>query len=100
MSKEQFQFLIHFLNRIADDNRLNTSHVSLCFALIICWNQQRHKLPFRVSRRILMEYGKISSISTYHICIKDLTRFGFIRYAPSYNCYQGTLVTLLLKTDT
>ncbi len=46
-----------------------------------------------------MEYSKISSISTYHICIKDLTTFGLITYAPSYNCYKGTLVTLLIKRD-
>jgi hypothetical protein len=99
MSNEQFLFLIRFLNRIADEERLNTSHISLCFALIICWDQQRHKLPFKISRRIVMDYGKIGSISTYHICIKDLISFGLIRYAPSYNSYQGTLVTLLIKID-
>ena len=97
MSNEQFLFLMRFLNRIADDERLNTSHISLCFALIICWDQQRHKLPFKISRRIVMDYGKIGSISTYHICINDLISFGLIRYAPSYNSYQGTLVTLLIK---
>jgi len=97
MSNEQFRFLIRYLNRIADDERLNTSHISLCFALIICWNDQKHKLPFKISRRTLMSYGKIASISTYHICIKDLTSLGFISYAPSYNSYQGTLVTLLLQ---
>ena len=96
MSNEQFQFLIRFLNRMADDERLNTSHISLCFALIICWNDQKHKLPFKISRRILMDYSKIGSISTYHICIKDLISFGLIRYAPSYNSYQGTLVALLV----
>ncbi|GAC1312812.1 MAG: hypothetical protein NVSMB24_35020 [Mucilaginibacter sp.] len=99
MSNEQFQFLMRFLNRMADDERLTTSHISLCFALVICWDQQRHKFPFKISRRILMDYGKIASISTYHICIKDLISFGFIRYAPSYNSYQGTSVTLLVRRD-
>lgn len=46
-----------------------------------------------------MGYSKIGSISTYHICIKDLISFGFIRYLPSYNSYQGTLVMLLIKKD-
>lgn len=99
MSKEHIQFLMRFLNRIADDERLNTSHISLCFALIICWNDQKHRLPFKISRRTLMGYSKIGSISTYHICIKDLISFGFIRYLPSYNSYQGTLVMLLIKKD-
>lgn len=97
MSKEQFHFLMRFLNRMADDERLNTSHISLCFALIICWNDQKHKLPFKISRRILMDYSKIGSISTYHICVKDLISFGLIRYVPSYNSYEGTMITLLIK---
>lgn len=97
MSKEQIQFLMRFLNRMADDERLNTSHISLCFAMIICWNDQKNRMPFKISRTILMDYGKIASISTYHICIKDLISFGFIGYRPSYNSYEGTLVTLLIK---
>jgi hypothetical protein len=99
MSKEHFQFLMRFLNRVADDQRLNTSHISLCFALIICWNDQKHKLPFKISRRVLMDYGKIASISTYHICIKDLVTYRLITYNPSYNSYVGTLITLLTKSD-
>ncbi|CAN5267072.1 hypothetical protein BH09BAC6_BH09BAC6_20670 [soil metagenome] len=95
MSNEQFQFLMRFLHRMADDERLNTSHISLCFALVICWDQQRHKLPFTISRRTLMEYGKIASISTYHICIKELITFGYINYCPSYDSYKGSSVTLL-----
>jgi hypothetical protein len=97
MSNEQFQFLMRFLNRMADDDRLNTSNISLCFALIICWNDQKNKLPFKISRRVLMSYGKIASISTYHISIKDLISFGLITYVPSYNSYEGTLVTLLVR---
>ncbi len=99
MNNEHFHFLIRFFNKIANEERLNTSHISLCFALIICWDQQRHKLPFKVSRKVLMEYSKISSTSTYHICIKDLINFRLIKYAPSYNSYEGTLVSLLIKKD-
>lgn len=98
MSKEHIQFLMRFLNRIAGDERLNTSHISLCFALVICWNDQKRKQPFKISRKTIMDYSKIGSISTYHICIKDLISFGLIRYTPSYNSYQGTLVTLLIKS--
>lgn len=97
MSKEQSQLLMRFLNRIADDGRLTTSHISLCLGLVICWNDQQHKLPFKVSRKILMDYSKIGSISTYHICIKELISFGFITYGPSYNSYQGTLVAFLTE---
>jgi len=99
MSSEQFHFLMRFLNRMADDERLNTSHISICFAMIICWNDQKNKLPFKISRKTLMDYGKIGSISTYHICIKQLVKYGLITYSPSYNSYEGTQVTLLIKNE-
>lgn len=99
MSSEQFQFLMRFLNRLADEERLNTSHISLCFALVICWDQQRHKQPFKISRRVLMDYSKIGSISTYHICIKDLVNFQLIKYAPSYSSYEGTSVSLKIRIE-
>lgn len=63
---------MRYLNRIADDERLNTSHISLCFALIICWNDQKHKFTFKISRRILMSYGKIASISLGYFEMKFL----------------------------
>ena len=97
MANENFHFLIRFLNKMVNEQRLNTSHISLCFALIICWDQQRHRLPFKVSRKVLMEYSKINSISTYHLCIKDLINFQLIKYCPSYNPYEGTLVSLIIK---
>ena len=95
MNQVQFLFLIKLLKKMLNDDRLNTSHISLCFALIICWDQQRYKMPFKVSRKLLMEYSRISSISTYHICMKDLINFQMVHYVPSYNSYEGTLVTLL-----
>ena len=97
MSKSNFQLLMRFLNQLTIDERINTSHISLCFALIICWDQQKHKQPFRITRRVLMEYGKISSTSTYHICIKELIAYQLIAYEPSYDSYKGTLVSFLIK---
>lgn len=97
MNNMHFLFLIRFLNKMVNDERLNTSHIGICFALIICWDQQRHKMPFKVSRRTLMDYSKIASISTYHICIKDLMSYRLINYDPSYDTYRGTLVSLLIK---
>ena len=84
---------------MANAERLKTSYISLCFALIICRDEQRHKFSFKMSLKMLMAYDKIGSISTYHICIKDLISFGLISYRPSYDSYQGTWVTLLTKMD-
>ncbi len=97
MNGVQFKFLMQFIKRMANEHRLNTSHISLCFALIICWGEQNNEPSFVISRRLLMGYSKIASKSTYHICIKKLTIFGLITYNPSYNPCQGTLVTFLIK---
>lgn len=97
MNDVQFKFLMQFIKRMANEHRLNTSHISLCFALIICWAKQNYKASFVISRRLLMGYSKIASKSTYHICIRELTIFGLITYNPSYNPYHGTLVTFLIK---
>ena len=36
-------------------------------------------------RQELMEMAKIIGLATYHRCIRDLDRFGYIRYQPSFN---------------
>jgi hypothetical protein len=71
MNISHLQF-ITIINRMSNEARLNTSYISLCFALILCWTQQKHKPSFTISRKILMAHSKIASKSTYHICIKDL----------------------------
>jgi hypothetical protein len=40
----------------------------------------------------MMKGSKIASKATYHKCIKELQRLGFLDYQPSFNPYSGTLV--------
>jgi hypothetical protein len=42
----------------------------------------------------MMKASKIASKATYHKCIKELQRLGFIDYLPSYNPYAGTTVII------
>ena len=78
--------------RLKQDQRLFASHSNLYYALFICWQQCGCINPFQVSRRMLMSYSNISSIATYHKCIKDLHAFGYIVYCPSYHPVNGSSV--------
>ncbi|MEQ9217921.1 MAG: hypothetical protein RLO17_07765 [Cyclobacteriaceae bacterium] len=76
------------------DTRLTPYHISLYMALFRRWNLNFFKNPISVSRDELMRLSKIGSVNTYTKCLKELDRFGFIRYEPSYNPHRGSLIYL------
>jgi hypothetical protein len=83
-----------FFQRVAADDRLNPTHVSLYMAIFQYWNAERFQNPVSISRQELMRISKISAKATYHKCIKDLHTFGYIQYLPSFNPFKGSLVYL------
>lgn len=87
--------LTGFFNRIAFENSLNPTHISLYLALFQCWNVNRFKNPIIISRDEMMKGSKIASKATYHKCIKELQRLKFLDYFPSYNPYSGTEVFMV-----
>lgn len=42
----------------------------------------------------MMKGSKIASNATYHKCIKELQRLGYLEYHPSFNPYSGTSITV------
>lgn len=87
--------LTGFFNRIAIENSINPSHISLYIALFQSWNVNRFKNPIIISRDEMMKASKIASKATYHKCIKELQRLKFLEYYPSYNPYSGTQVFMI-----
>lgn len=83
-----------FFQKVAVDNRLNPTHVSLYMAIFQYWNAERFQNPVSISRQELMRISKISAKATYHKCIKDLHNYGYIQYSPSFNPFKGSLVYL------
>ncbi|MEA4849900.1 MAG: hypothetical protein VB126_00400 [Paludibacter sp.] len=83
-----------FFQRVAADDRLNPTHVSLYMAIFQFWNAERFQNPVSISRQELMRISKICAKATYHKCIKDLHNFGYIQYLPSFNPFKGSLVYL------
>lgn len=86
--------LTGFFQKVAADDRLNPTHVSLYMAIFQFWNAGRFQNPVSISRQELMRISKICAKATYHKCIKDLHAYGYIQYLPSFNPFKGSLVYL------
>lgn len=77
---------------MAEDPRLNPSHVSMYLALFLIWNHHRFENPLSINRAELMKISKIGSKGTYHRCINDLHDWSYLRYEPSHNPLRGSLI--------
>ena len=86
--------LTGFFIRIASEETIYPTHISLYLALFQSWNVNRFKNPIAISRDEMMKTSRIASKATYHKCIKELQNMGFIDYLPSYNPYAGSEVIL------
>ncbi len=86
--------LTGFFEKVAIDNTLNPTHVSLYIALFQFWNCNRFRNPISINRDEVMRISKISSKATYHKCLKNLHSLGYINYEPSFNPFRGSHVIL------
>ncbi|WP_445749429.1 transcriptional regulator [Polaribacter sp.] len=86
--------LTGFFIRIASEETIYPTHISLYIALFQSWNINRFKNPISISRDEMMKTSRIASKATYHKCIKELQNMGFIEYLPSYNPYSGSEVII------
>lgn len=84
------QVLQDFLHRVREDARIGPSHISVFIALVYFSLDQQHASVSFYGRE-LMRVAKISS-RTYHQCMQELHRYGYIQYIPSYNPALGSVV--------
>ncbi|WP_157274804.1 hypothetical protein [Pedobacter sp. Leaf194] len=82
-----------FLCKAAEDQVISPTHISLFTSIVQCWASGGRMNPVVVTRKKLMRISKIRSTSTYHKCITDLSRSGYITYLPSFNP-SGSLILL------
>lgn len=92
---ERQERLSYFISRVASDERLKPTHISLYVALCHTWIMNRFQQGYNVSRSKLMMLSRIQSKTTYHKTISELVSMGYIRYRPSYHPITGSEVSLL-----
>lgn len=78
-----------FLRKFKGDRRLSHPHLSLYLALLV---KSQPGGAFRVNRKEVMAWARIGSRVTYHRCIRELDRWGYLYYLPSYDPACKSLV--------
>lgn len=78
-----------------EDNRLHTTHFALYMALFQFWNLNRFQNPMSISREEVMRLSKIGSKNTYTRCLKELDKWGYLIYEPSFSPLVGSKIHLL-----
>jgi hypothetical protein len=87
----------NFMEKVALDNRLLPSHVSLFTAIVHCIESKDDKGFLKVNRRRLMYFSKIKSVATYHKCMAELVAYDFIIYYPSFDPYRASRVLIKIS---
>jgi len=84
-----------FFERLAEDKRLSSYHISLYIALFQHWNANRFSDQFPISRTEVMQLARIGSANTYARSMKELANWGYIAYFPSSNLHSGSKVACI-----
>jgi hypothetical protein len=74
-----------FMERVQYDPRIGPLHISLYMAIIFCWARQGRPDRVLVMAKELKPLAKIVGGATFFRCIRQLHRYGYIVYEPSYN---------------
>lgn len=96
---EAVKHINYFLQQITSNRGILTSHISLYIAMIRIQELQDYKNPFRITRRELMQTSAIRSFATYHKCLQELIRWGYIVYKPTYDTYKASQITFLFQSN-
>jgi hypothetical protein len=87
---EQLKTLSEFFVAIEHDPRISTTHIGIYAALLQYWKKHNYDNPVQAYSHEIMQLAKISTRATYNKVIKDLNRYGYIKYEPSFKRNQGS----------
>lgn len=91
---EKVKLIDSFFTAAEQDCRIAPVHISLYMALLQWCSRNGNEEPIAFYAKDLMPLAKFSSCTTLHKSIRDLDKFGYIRYVPSFNPFLGSLVYL------
>ncbi|MBI1835956.1 MAG: transcriptional regulator [Flavobacteriia bacterium] len=94
-SVNYIKHLTEVFSRFTEEEKLSAYHISLYVALFQIWNMNRFQNPFIIYRSEIMLISRIGSKSTYHRCLCDLEKFGYLNYFPSKNAFVGSKIEII-----
>ena len=86
--------LTDFFSVVREDPRIGPTHISLYAALLELWQRREFENPLTLFSHEVMPLCKIAGVATYHKSIRDLNRYGYIKYMPSHDRFTRSLVYL------
>jgi Fe2+ or Zn2+ uptake regulation protein len=92
---ERMQYFETFYKAIGNDTRIGPVHVSVYMALLNLWEKQGRVNPIHIFSRDVMPMAKISGIATYYRTLRELDRYGYIKYISTYDRVTGSVVYFL-----
>nr|WP_277014698.1 hypothetical protein [Flavobacterium lindanitolerans] len=89
---EQVQPLKDFFSAIEKDGRISVTHIGIYAVLFRLYIERNCASPMELFSREVMPLAKISSITTFQKCIKELHEYGYLRYEQSFKRNRGSKV--------
>ncbi|MBX2951712.1 MAG: hypothetical protein KF870_04345 [Leadbetterella sp.] len=91
-TEEILKPLSDFFGAIEKDPRISITHIGIYAALLQYRKQKGLINPIIAFSHQIMRIAKISSPTTYHKCVRDLSDFGYIEYEPSFRRNLGSKI--------
>ncbi len=94
---QKVNYIKHLLavsQKFNGDTRLSALHISLYYTLFQNWNLSKFRNPISICREEVMQASKIGSANTYTKCLKDLDKWQYLKYLPSFNPQVGSKIYL------
>jgi hypothetical protein len=91
--------LSDFFSAIEDDPRISITHIGIYAALLQYWSEHHYENPVRVFSYEIMRIAKISASTTYHKAIRELSEYGYLNYAPSFNRMRASRIYIYNKPE-
>ncbi|BFM45254.1 hypothetical protein CFS9_38950 [Flavobacterium sp. CFS9] len=92
---ETLKPLTDFFSAIEKDFRIGTTHIAIYAALLQFRTGKGFINPIEASRYEITSIAKISSPYTYYKCIGELSKYGYIKYEPSFKKTKASKIYFL-----
>ncbi|WP_133641831.1 hypothetical protein [Sphingobacterium paludis] len=88
-----------YYQMVCEKGELSPLHISFMLGLFFFHDGLLFSSPFRASRRKLMKYSGIRSVTTYHKCLSHLIAKGYLEYRPSWHPTKASEFRFVLATN-
>jgi DNA-binding MarR family transcriptional regulator len=93
---EQATLVMRYVSLMSRDHKIKVTHMAMIIAIIQIGGISGLSRVVKISRKKVMEASHIKSTATYHKHLKDLEKFGYVKYEPSYHPLYGSSIILEL----